>query len=167
MAHGTTSKARLTSVFTQRIQDLERAAESMAKQFRKFDEFRKWHTPDALKEANLYDTPGMSSPTWDRNEINQTYSNDVLGGSGKDGGCTSGQVVMKLQCDFLAAEERAWRARHVNPVRAACLAHGRLYAHSGAKGTSVFSVLKNMLDKYLEAGATEAKGGGSPPADVA
>lgn len=153
MAHGDTNKAKLTAVFEKRINELEASARSQAQQFRYFNVYRKWHTPNELSNANLYDTPGMSSPTWDRNEINQIYSNDVLLGPGKDGGTTSGTTAMKLQCDFLAAEERAWRLRHINLVRAACLAHGRIYGH-GSRGPSIFSTLKNMIEEYIQAGAS-------------
>lgn len=160
MAHGDNSKAKLADVFTKRIDELKKAADTQADQFRKFDVLRKWHTPDSLKTANLYDTPGMSSPAWDRNEINQIYSNEVLGGPGKNGGCTGGAVAMKLQCDFLAAEERAWRLRHINLARAACMAHGRLKKH-GDSEYSIFEQLKKMIDAYIQAGASEGGGGGA------
>jgi hypothetical protein len=156
MAHGKADKAKLTDKFIKRIDELKEMANTQADQFRKFDAFRKWHTPEDLKDANLYDTPGMSSPTWDRNEINQIYSNDVLAGPGK-GGTTGGQIAMKLQCDFLAAEERAWRLRHINLVRAACLSHGRIKRHGNSK-MSVFEQLKNLIDTYIQASASEAKG---------
>lgn len=157
MAHGTSGKARLAEVFKKRITDLEVAAKSQADQFRFFNSYRLWSTPPDLKKANLYDTPGMSSPSWDRNEINQIYA-DVLSGSGKDGGCGGGQIAMKLQCDFLAAEERAWRMRHINPVRAACLAHGRLSGH-GTKNPTIFSTLKKAVEDYIQ--ASDGGGGGS------
>lgn len=162
MAHGDASKAKLAKKFTERVDELIESSNTQADQFRKFDVFRKWHTPKALENANLYDTPGMSSPTWDRNEINQIYSNDVLGGSGKKGGTTGGAIAMKLQCDFLAAEERAWRLRHVNLVRAACLAHGRIKKH-GDKEFSVFEQLKNLVDSYIQASASESTDDGAEP----
>lgn len=158
MAHGDASKAKLTAVFEKRINELEAAARTQAEQFRTFNTWRKWHTPTELNNANLYDTPGMSSPTWDRNEINQIYSNDVMGGSADKGGCSGGAIAMTLQCDFLAAEERAWRARHMSPVRAACHAHGRIKAH-GISGKSNFSVLKKLIDSYILASTSDGRGG--------
>lgn len=152
MAHGDSSKAKVTDVFKKRINELRDMAATQSRQWRYWEVYRKWHTPDDLKEANLYDTPGMHSPTWNRNEINEIYSNQVCAGPGKEGGCNSGYVAMKLQCDFLAVEERAWRLRHVNLVRAQAAAHGRLKGH-GTPALSVFDVLLSAVEKWVQSGA--------------
>lgn len=151
MAHGDASKARVAGVFSTRVNELRDKAAQQSRQFKSFYTWREWSTPNALKEANLYDTPGMHSPTWNRNEINEIYSTQVMGGPGETGGCGSGSIAMKLQCDFLASEERAWRLRHVNPVRAACAAHGRMRGH-GLPAVSPFDVLLTAVEKWIAAG---------------
>jgi hypothetical protein len=161
MAHGDAGKAKVTDVFRKRLEELREKAATQARQFRYFYSYREWSTPKDLKDANLYDTPGMHSPTWNRNEINQIYSNSVQAGPGKEGGCNSGLIAMKLQCDFLAAEERAWRLRHVNLVRAQAAAHGRLKGQ-GTPEVSVFDVLLTAVENWIQSGtATDG-----PPSGV-
>ncbi len=152
MAHGDSGKAKVTDVFKKRINELRESASTQAQQWRYWQVYRKWATPEDLKDANLYDTPGMHSPSWNRNEINEIYSNAVSAGPGKEGGTGSGYIAMKLQCDFLAAEERAWRLRHANLVRVQAAAHGRLKGHGTAK-VSVFDVLLDTVDKWIQSGA--------------
>jgi hypothetical protein len=151
MAHGDSSKAKVTDVFKKRLNELRDSAGTQARQFRYFTTYREWCTPKDLKNANLYDTPGMHSPTWNRNEINQIYSQEVVAAPGENG-CSGGTVAMKLQCDFLAAEERAWRLRHVNLVRAQAAAHGRLKGH-GTPEVSIFDKLLEAVESWIQSSA--------------
>lgn len=143
-----TPKGEITPVFSDRIKELEEIAKKQAESFRYQLQFRPWHTPESLKNANLYDTPGMHSPAWNRNKINEIYSTKVFT---QDGGTSGDIIAMKLQCDFLAAEERAWRMRHASIVRCACVAHGRLHGH-GSRNPSIFKALREMVDSYIQAG---------------
>ena len=149
MAHGK-SKGKVDDKFTQRVNDLEQKAKKMAEQFRNFDGYREWHIPKDLKEP--LDVPALHNPAWDRNTINQTYSVDVLAGPGDAGGTVGDLIAMKWQADFMAAEERAFRARHASLVRCASHAHGRLNGH-GQSGQSIFSFLKDAVQTHISAGA--------------
>lgn len=157
MAHGST-KGQVDPNFTARIDELEARAREISEQFRSMEGVRPWHTPDALKERDLLDVPGLHDPCWNRNNINRTYSENILSGPGKDGGTSGDLIAMKWQADFMATEERAFRARHASLVRSAALMHGRLKGH-GLAGTSVFSFFKQAVDNSINIG--RAHGGSS------
>lgn len=145
MAHGEPGKSRIEEKFNKRIDELEKIAREQAQSFRRQDSKRPTHTPEDLKEANLWDVPGLHEPTWNRNKINEIYA-ELIADYGKNGGCVGGLAQMKMQCDFLAVEERAFRLRHASMVRAACVAHGRLDGH-GLQNQSIFSRIRNTAKK--------------------
>lgn len=155
MAHGDPGKAKLDSKFDERITELEETARGQADNFRRQNTPRPPHTPKDLKEANLWDVPGMHEPTWNRNKINETYAELVANG-GAESGTAGGLAQMKIQCDFLAAEERAFRLRHASMVRAACVAHGRLDGH-GKAGLSMFSRIRNLVKNLQTFSAVNAQ----------
>ena len=134
MAHGKPGQAPTSSKFAERITELEDTARGQAASFRWQNQSRPTHTPKALKSANLWDVPGLHEPTWNRDELNKSYADLIENGTGTDGAAAR----VKIQCDFLATEERAFRLRHASLVRAACVAHGRLDAH-GVADWSIFS----------------------------
>jgi hypothetical protein len=147
-----TSKGQIDSNFAARIAQLEARAKNMAEFFKSTTTFRQWHTPDEIKTKELLDVPGMSFPSWDRNNINQIYSDAVLGGAEKQGGTTGDLIAMKWQADFMAVEERAWRTRHASFARSLAFMHGRLRGH-GREKVGVFSFFKDGVQSYIKAGA--------------
>lgn len=152
MAHGK-PKGKIDPAFQARVDDLEDKARKIADQFKTYSGFREWHTPKDVKDP--LDVPSIHNPTWNRNSINQLYSNDILAGEGTSGGTVGDLIAMKWQADFMAVEERAFRTRHATLARCAAIAHGRLDGH-GQKGESVFSFLKDAIKAHIAAGA---KGG--------
>jgi hypothetical protein len=143
MPKGTT-KGKIDDKFSARVEELEKAAVKMAEQFRKASNgVRPWHTPKDT--ANLLRT--LKRCTCRRGtvtEINKIYSGEVLNGTGKDSGTLADLVAMKIQNDFMACEERAFRVRHATPVRCAAVMHGRF---AGTKpAASIFTKLKRTLD---------------------
>lgn len=149
MAHGK-KRGKIDAAFTARINDLESKAGRMAEQFKTYSSYRLWHTPAEIGDP--LDVPALHNPVWDRNGINQLYSNDILAGEGDKGGTVGDLIAMKWQADFMATEERAFRTRHASLVRCAALAHGRLHGH-GEAGKSVFSLLKEAAQAHIDAGA--------------
>jgi hypothetical protein len=150
MAHGT-SKGQVDANFTKRIDELETRAREIAEKFQSMDGFRPWHTPDDLKERDLLDVPALHNPCWDRNNINQTYSENILSGAGKSGGTSGDLIAMKWQADFMAVEERAFRMRHASMARCVSLMHGRLRGH-GRDGVGVFSFFKQAVENSINLG---------------
>lgn len=150
MAHGT-SKGQLDTNFKKRITDLEQRAQQMSAAFRQMGAVRPWHTPSDLQGRDLLDVPALHNPCWDRNDINQLYSENILGGPGKTGGTTGDLMAMKWQADFMAVEERAFRLRHASLARCASLMHGRLSGH-GSAGTGVFSFFQQAIENSINIG---------------
>jgi hypothetical protein len=150
MAHGT-SRGKIDPNFSARVTQLEERAQAMAEQFKTNSAVRPWHTPDALQQRDLLDVPSLHNPCWDRNNINQIYSEEVLGGAGKEGGTSGDLIAMKWQADFMAVEERAFRLRHASMARCASLMHGRLKGH-GLSGTGVFSFFKQAVENSINVG---------------
>jgi hypothetical protein len=144
MGHGTPKTKRLITAFTDRIADLERKAREQSEHFRKHGTTRPWHTPDSMAGSELLDVPALHEPAWNRDEANRKYAEDVLTMAGDPG--TQGDLIsLKRQIDFMAAEERAWRARHASFARCAAHAHGRLSGH-GQANAGVFTRVQNAAD---------------------
>lgn len=150
------SKGTVDGKFESRTQDLESAAQQISMAFKTGVQPRPWHTPKDLKDRELLDVPGLDEPGWNRNDINRTYSADVLGGPKSKSGTVGDLIAMKWQADFMAAEERAFRMRHASFVRCACLMHGRLDGH-GQSQKGIFSYLKKAVQSYIDTG--RANGG--------
>lgn len=150
MGHGT-SKGVVDTTFTQRITQLEEQARKIAAHYQHMEAPRPWHVPDALKTRDLLDVPGLHNPAWDRNNINETYSEKVLAGPGKAGGTSGDLIAMKWQADFMSTEERAFRLRHASHARCAAMMHGRLNGH-GRANVSVFSFFKDAVENMIEVG---------------
>jgi hypothetical protein len=156
MAHGT-PKGKVAKVFTDRVDSLEAAAKAQSKAFQQAASTRPWHTPAEMKEQDLLDVPNLHEPAWNRDELNQIYSEKIL--NQEDSGTHGDLVATKKQIDFMAVEERAWRLRHASCVRCNVLAHGRLSGH-GTTNESIFSMLKNSIENDLLQGAE------GPPAPI-
>lgn len=149
MAHGK-SKGKMFPVFTDRIAALEESAKEAAESFQfGYATYKKWAIPK--NTANLWHVPSMHMPTWDRFDINQHYSETVLGEPGENSGTVADLVAVKVQNDFMAVEERAFRLRHASVARCNALAHGRL-KEQGDKQESVFEYLKLTLENIIKAG---------------
>ena len=145
MGHGVV-KSSLIASFKARIADLENKAREQSEYFRKHGTTRPWHTPESMADRDLLDVPSLHEPAWNRNDANEIYSQGVLSASADERAGTHGDIIsLKRQIDFMAAEERAWRARHASFARCASHAHGRLSGH-GAKNLGVFSRVKTAAD---------------------
>lgn len=146
------TKGTIDSVFSKRIEDLEKSARTTADSFRyAYTDYRKWSTPDGVK--NLMHVPSMHMPTWDRNSINQIYSAQILNGDPQSGGTCGDLIAMKLQNDFLAAEERAFRLRHASYTRCGAMMHGR-FNGQGREGKSVFTFVKTSIEAIIQQGSS-------------
>jgi hypothetical protein len=150
MAHGHV-KSKIHDKFSDRIKDLEEQANKQSEHFRTHNGVRPWHTPESMKTRDLLDVPNLHEPAWNRDTINQNYCLDVVAGDATSAGTTGDIKALKVQIDFMAVEERAWRLRHATAVRCAAVAHGRLSGH-GAKNNSVFSMVKTAAENYRISG---------------
>lgn len=150
MSHGTT-RGTVTGVYSGRVSDLIDKAQRISQAFRDFGQFRPWHTPPELAGKDLLLVPGMHNPSWARDEPNIVYSESVMASPNKGGGTVGDLIAMKLQIDFCAVEERAWRLRHMSLIRGACVAHGRMDGHSKPP-QCVFKRAEKTVQDYINAG---------------
>lgn len=154
MAHGKT-KAKVHESFSKRIDDLNKKAKEISEYFKSLNKPCPWHTPETVK--NTLNVPGLHKDTWDRNDINQNYCQDVLTGDVKSCGTCGDLIALNWQADFMSAEERAFRTRHATYARCAAMAHGRLDYHGGDR--SVFLFLKEGVQTIIDSGSQSDESG--------
>jgi len=142
-------KGKVDPQFKKRIEELEKKARNFADHFRNHTRYREWHMPKEVKDP--LDVPSLHNPVWDRNDINRTYSEDVVDKTGDKSGSVGDAQAMMWQADFMAVEERAFRTRHASMIRCASLAHGRLDGH-GRTGLSIFTFLKEGVQTAIDFG---------------
>lgn len=152
MGHGVT-KGVVDDKFIARTTELEECARTLANQFRTLDNYRPWTMPKVFVDdkRDVLDVSALDEPSWNRNTINYTYSEQVMGGPGSQGGTVGDLIGMKWQADFMAVEERAFRTRHASYSRCAAFMHGRLQGH-GKENRGVFSFLRDGVKNFIEAG---------------
>jgi len=150
MAHGK-SLGKVDDKFKDRVADLEEYARDAAEQFKDWSRPRPWAVPKVMAQRDLLDVPGLHEPAWDRNKLNEQYSEEALKGPGVLGGTVGDLIAIKWQVDFMATEERAFRLRHASHARCAALLHGRLDGH-GKQASGIFSFLKDGVQEYIDLG---------------
>lgn len=155
MAEGV-SKGKVNDVFEKRVKNLAETARATADSFKEsYKTARKWAIPDGIK--NLCHVPSLHMPAWDRYDINKLYSSDILNGDPDSGGTCADLIAMKVQNDFLAAEERAFRLRHASYTRCAAMMHGR-FNGQGQPETNMFEFIKSSIEKIVAAGQSSSGG---------
>ncbi len=108
---------------------------------------REWQLGDLNGwSGDVTDVPGMGKP-FDRKAIGQNFA-DVYQG---EPGTTGDAATLRLQNDYLAAMERAYRTRHVSSVRATIMAAGRRAGHASPQGPLLDGVIRYAQD-LLKAG---------------
>jgi hypothetical protein len=140
-------KGKVHDVFRKRTLQLREGAKQMADSV-KGDAQRPWEVPAELT-TQLTDIASLHKPAFDRSEINANY--DEVLASGSDPGTVGDAASLKLQVDFNAAEERAFRLRHATSLRCIIVAHGRLDGHGHQAG--IYAAAENMAADLIAAGA--------------
>jgi hypothetical protein len=156
MAHGT-PKGKIDDQFKKRVEELEEKAKNQSENFKSQNGLRPWHTPEAMKSVSLLDVPNLHEPAWNRDKLNQLYSDEILAVEKSKGGVVGDLIGVKRQIDFMAVEERAWRLRHASFTRCAVLAHGRLDGH-GTASVGIFATVKNEIENRMAQGAITGGG---------
>jgi hypothetical protein len=119
------SKATVHEVFRARVRELRSQAVA-AHNAHQGKSQRSWQVPEVL-ETSLMAIADLHKPAFDRDEINTQYSEVTK--SPDEAGTMGDVIALKLQLDYNACEERAFRARHTTLCRAMCLGHGRRVGH--------------------------------------
>lgn len=111
---------------------------------------RRWMMPPAgTWSGDPLDVAGMDG-AFDRDRLNELYA-EALGDPSK-GGTVGDCAAAKLQIDYTAVMERAFRTRHMTYRRAVAHAQGRRKAQGAATGVFVGSVLPYVQNVIEAAG---------------
>lgn len=108
---------------------------------------RPWQVPEGV--GDLLDVPQLHQPAFDRTEANAEYAK--LTRSVAEAGTVADIVALKLQIDYNAAEERAFRARHASLVRCLAHGHGRRYAYGQGR---VFTNMETAVTDLIAGGGS-------------
>lgn len=141
-------KAKIHSVFSRRITELRDGVQAQADAFTQGGVWQPL-VPAELVGRDLLDVPGLHDSAWDRNQINVNY--DEVTQSSQDPGTAGDAASLKLQMDYNATEERAFRARHASKIRCLTHMHGRLNGH--AKKAGVLDRVQTVATDLIKAGA--------------
>lgn len=118
-----TSKAQVHEVIRRRLADLQKQAQQL-QNAQQGKHQRIWQIPSDYEGSTL-DVPNLHNPSFDRESVNEEYI--ALTTSPENAGTMGDVISLKMQIDYNASEERAFRARHATMARSMCLAHGRRY----------------------------------------
>ena len=148
-----TKKAQVHDVFVNRLKDLRENAVAMQNAIQGKRQ-RVWQVPSDYT-GSLLDVPKLHEPSFDRTPINTQYQEATNDPSNAG---TGGDIVgLKLQLDYNAAEERAFRARHMTLVRAFCVGHGRRLGQGHGNVFDRKNGIEGMIAAYLAAGGANAQ----------
>lgn len=135
-------QAQIDPVFADRIRDLQRGCGNQYASVRG-EEQRRWQTPPGFS-GDLLDPAELHRPAFDRTAMNAQY--EAVTRSVEEAGTISDVIGLKLQIDYNAAEERAWRLRHASLVRCLYHSHGRRYGQAfGAPLNSVLEAVAAVI----------------------
>lgn len=117
---------------------------------------RQWYVPDLGTgwDGDPFNMAGVAA-AFSRAEPTENYQAFFFYQFGTAGDC----VAAKMQSDYLACQERAYRLRHLTPVRASAHACARHRGHANA-GVGVFARLTSHIQDVLVAGSTGLPEGG-------
>ncbi len=143
---------------------------------------RKWQLPDpGLWDKDLFNLTGANgiNKAYDRTCPNRLYRRALLKGpvepDCQGGGASSGEgrvsdcIASKIQIDYVAIQERAFRFRHMTPVRCAIHALTRRRGHSELNdidaGAGVGGIFTGMV-KYVNNIILSGYNDNSPPVGI-
>lgn len=149
MAKGTT-KATVHGVFRDRLYDIKDTWSKKLEEDFRGEGQRVWMIPKGLEGqgTELTNVPALHNPDFERSPINTNYLECMSGVEEKAG--TRGDVIsLKLQMDYNAMEERAFRSRHATVARCLTHQHSR---HDGHEKSEVFPQIEKQADDCITVG---------------
>ncbi len=148
---------KVHAVFHTRLSDLREQAKLMQNAMQG-KAHRSWQIPEGFT-GSLLDIAQLHNPAFDRGELNTNYETATSDPS--KAGTTGDLISLKLQIDYNACEERAFRARHTTLCRAMCLGHGRRYGQGHGNLWDDKNGIEAVMSAFIAAGGA-AQGGASP-----
>jgi hypothetical protein len=101
---------------------------------------RRWMLPEGLANVSLF-SPQDFEKGFDRQEANADYEAAL----NRDGTIGEGAAA-RIQVDYMAMQERAFRSRHTTPVRAMAHAACRRRGHADPAGVHQGVVVQHVAD---------------------
>lgn len=150
------SMAKVHAVVHNRLQDLRDQAKLMTQAIQGQQQ-RKWQIPKDFT-GSLLDVPTLHEPAYARDAINDEY--DQVTKDPRTAGTVGDVVSLKLQIDYVATEERAFRARHASLPRVMCLGHGRRVGHGYGNLWDAKNGIEAVMSAFIAAGGA-AQGDGT------
>lgn len=137
------SQGEVHAVFKEHVEQLQADADNVAKSALGLAQ-RQWQIlPLRGWEGNPLDVPGIGQK-FDRSEIHENYTGCLA--DPEEAGSSGDTQALVLQNDWVAMQERAFRARHATSVRCAVHSAGRRSGHAHDKGVIRTGVLKYIED---------------------
>lgn len=144
------TKATVNAVFTDRLRDINTRAKQLQNAHQGQHQ-RPWMVPEEL-ESSILDVENLHQPVFDRTDINDQY--EQVTKDPKTAGTVGDVISLKLQMDYVAMEERAFRARHTTLCRAMCLAHGRRYGQGHGSMLAPGQGIEAEVAAFIAGGGT-------------
>lgn len=138
--------AQLHDVFITRIEDLKTQSDTLGRAERGAEQ-RVWMLPTNMTAGPL-DVPKLHLPSFDRTKINDEYNKIHADKGAKVGEAGS----LKIQLDYVATMERAFRMRHATHIR--CVGHAAARHNGHGNGAGVFGAVRNFAQDLLNAGGS-------------
>jgi len=132
------ARSRLHTVFQNLISFLKQANKTIANA-QQCKNQRTWEIPDDFV-GDVQDIPNIHKPSFDRTEINTNYLECHSGDADNEAG-VGDAGSLKIQLDYVAVAERAFRSRHASHLR--CLAHAAARYAGHANDQGAFSSVQN------------------------
>jgi len=136
-----TSRGKIHDCFKDRLDELAATADRTADAIRQTKQMA-WDRPGDWAGDHL-DIADLTN-AFDRSAIDGNYEECIA--SGSDPGTIGDVVSIKLQADYIAIQERAYRARHLTPIRALGMAAARRKGHGHDKGVFKGGVVQYAQD---------------------
>jgi len=152
------TKATPDATFTDRLRELQRQAKETQNALQGKHQ-RQWQVPSVLK-TSLLDVPNLHKPAFAREELNKQY--DTVTKDIAAPGTNGDVIAIKMQIDYNAMEERAFRSRHTSMCRATCLGHARRYGQGHGSVWAATRGIEGEVASFIAAGgAKESSAGGT------
>jgi hypothetical protein len=148
------TKGRVHAVFHKRLEDLRLQAKQAHNAIQGKHQ-RIWQIPSDYS-GNLLDIAKLHTPSFEREPINANY--ETATASPQSAGTNGDVIALKLQIDYNACEERAFRARHTSLCRAMCLGHGRRIGQGHGNVWDNKDGIEGVVSAYISAGGVPSGG---------
>lgn len=146
-----TAMGKIHEVFRRRLQDLRLQAQQTQNAIQGKHQ-RQWQIPSDY-DGSLLDIPKLHEPAFQRQEINTTY--EAVTKDPNAAGTVGDVISLKLQIDYNACEERAFRARHTTLCRAMCLGHGRRFGQGHGNIWNDTNGIEAVAAAFIAAGGAK------------